>query len=64
MASYVREIRLKAEMSLTAAAALARVAPATWRAFELNREAVERRRERCEEALRQLEELARRKAAA
>jgi DNA-binding XRE family transcriptional regulator len=65
MSSAIKEIRQRADLSQTAAAALARVAPNTWRAFELDVSAVtEKSRQRCERAIETLRALAQQKEAA
>lgn len=56
----IREIREQANYSQTAAAALAGVAPNTWRCYELDREGVSaNRRARCDTATTKLAEIAR-----
>ncbi len=60
-----KKIRLLAGYSQTAAAALAHVAPLTWRLFEADPNAVgEQKRRACEAALERLREIAKDRSAA
>jgi hypothetical protein len=62
--SKQQETRLAAGYSLTAAAALANVAPATYRAFELDADAVTpAKRQTCATAVERMAEVARLKLA-
>lgn len=61
----IREIRQKAGLSLTAAAALAGVAPPTWKCFELEPASItDAKRVLCEHAVAEMRERARAKSAA
>jgi hypothetical protein len=56
----IREIRQKAGVSLTAAAALAGVAPPTWKCFELNPASItDAKRLLCERAVAEMQARAR-----
>ncbi len=58
--SRAKELRLKAGLSQTAAAALAKVAPQTWRLWEIDETLVaERKRSACAAVTPELERLAR-----
>jgi hypothetical protein len=63
--SKVQQIRQDAGLSMTAAAALAGVAPHTWKIYELSEEAVRDRKKRaaCDAATAKLAEIAKEKAA-
>jgi hypothetical protein len=53
--TYVQQIRKEAGFSLTAAAALAKVSPHTWRSYELAQDAVsKRKRGGCDAAVEQM----------
>jgi hypothetical protein len=63
--SETQAIRIAAGLSITAAAALADVAPHTWKVFELNENAVRdrKKREECKVARTKMAELAKTRAA-
>lgn len=65
MTTREKQIRLEAGLSLTAAAAMAGVAPHTWKTYELARDALtEPKRRDCDAGLSRMAEIARKKSAA
>lgn len=60
-----QQIRIAAELSITAAAAIADVSPHTWKVYELNPEAIKVRKKKaaCDAALARMFDLAKQRAA-
>lgn len=58
--SRAKDLRIKCALSMTEAAALAKVSPHTWKLFEIDADLVTKpKRESCNAALAQLESMAR-----